>query len=663
MAASAPALLIDQAMEQYGGCDNNYTDLEEPTNNIRLAKDLENPIGIDDFVKGVLRPATNVKRTRLLFDVNKDVAETALQTTADLIKNGTYGALPRGIRPAAELPSDTKMGYVATNKEDGTMDVMKVFYFRAKNAAAVDNVMALVTGTPYVTHFREGPWALKKAVQSLLDRIPGIHVDWCSVTPIPQLQRKPSQKWSVPKEQRRAGVEYVNMWCPEENDQNQQWLWIQDQIEMDSGSPIAGWPEAKVQVLASNKTKAANAAALVYRRFPLNVYDLHPVWLVLLPMIFPLLPEYGLLFLGVPDVGKTPTFIIIAMAMGRFWCRTRPDEVTGPPGWRRGKCFDNFNKRAQHLQEAVFLDDPNLDEISIADAKAFFEASEDRTVHARYWPAKLKKNAMVGSAQNEFDEEDEPSADERTVVTEEEGLKLVRKPFTGYKKTHVNAVLKRTITVVIGKKAAYLRFPGAQDGQMVHRIDVDGFHRDWLRAENKKYYGLYKKNIFREYEDFDACVGNEQKMIDDAVSAMGTKSPDVWVQECNEKLQEYLRDVHVRVTMRVLPPSPDNSQDLVVAPTAAGDYVFPGHPRVSPGTCDRRRRFVLPGDRHTRLRCKTTSDSLYRRPCSDTDDGPPGAPSSSSNPMPTPGGKLPADADIDDGSDDSFGNRFDLDAA
>lgn len=235
------------------------------------------------------------------------------------------------------------------------MTVMKFYYFEGKDPAKMKDVLPLVNGTPYVTHYRDGPWALKKGVQSLVDRIPGFHVDWFSLTHQPALQRKQSQKWSVAREERLAGVQFINQFCPEDNDQNQQWIWIQDQIETDSGTAIAGWPENKVQTLANNKSKAANAAAALETFFALNTMDLHPFWAVLLPMIFPLLAEYGLLFLGMPEIGKTPAFIAIAMAMGRYWVRTRPDQVSGPPGWRRGRCFDNFNKRTQQLQVYKFI--------------------------------------------------------------------------------------------------------------------------------------------------------------------------------------------------------------------------------------------------------------------------------------------------------------------
>ena len=259
-----------------------------------------------------------------------------------------------------------------------------------------------MTGVGYVPASRPGPWALKKAIQHLIDRIAGFHVDRFTLG-AKSGPRGHDAGWTVGRQARRDGVEYINDNCPEENDRNQQWLWIQENIEADSGSPIAGWPECKAQRLAENKTKGSQSAAVLETFFPLNTKDIHPVWQQLLPLFFPLLPEYGLMMLGIPEIGKTPAFVTIAMAMGRYWCRVRPSSVTGSPGWRRGKQFDNFRGRPQQLQEAVFLDDPNLGEISLADMKHVFESSENRTVQARYNPAKLIRNGLVGTANNELE--------------------------------------------------------------------------------------------------------------------------------------------------------------------------------------------------------------------------------------------------------------------
>ena len=77
-------------------------------------------------------------------------------------------------------------------------------------------------------------------------------------------------------------------------------------------------------------------------------------------------------------------------------------------------------------------------------------------MECRYADTRLYRNAMCGSAQNEFDPDDEPPADRRTEITPAEGLKLFKKPFEGAKKPHIMAILKRTITVVAAERAVYV---------------------------------------------------------------------------------------------------------------------------------------------------------------------------------------------------------------
>ena len=105
--------------------------------------------------------------------------------------------------------------------------------------------------------------------------------------------------------------------------------------------------------------------------------------------------------------------------------------------------MDAFNKRAGRLQEAVFLDDPCLMAIDVADLKALFDVGEHRTMKRRYVDARLYRNAMCGNAQNEFDPDDEPPADRRTEISLAEGSKPFKKPFEGAKKPHIIAILKR----------------------------------------------------------------------------------------------------------------------------------------------------------------------------------------------------------------------------
>ena len=50
--------------------------------------------------------------------------------------------------------------------------------------------------------------------------------------------------------------------------------WILCQIKDDSGSPISGWPEAKVRIMAQNKAKGMAGAQLQTDLLPLHTYSL-----------------------------------------------------------------------------------------------------------------------------------------------------------------------------------------------------------------------------------------------------------------------------------------------------------------------------------------------------------------------------------------------------
>ena len=484
--------------------------------------------------------------------------------------------MPACLRPADTMPDNVKMGVVIQNMEDGTCNVIKVFMVTGPSLP-VRNLKKLATGRAYVPLQRAGPWALKKALQTLLDRIPGYHADLASVTSRPAFQRKKTERWEVPNDELRAGVFFINTQCPEDNDENQQWVWIQENIKGESGSPIAGWPEAKVQKAADNKCKGAMAGAKVERWFPLLIFDLHPIWMILLPVLFPLMAEYGVLLLGLPGIGKTPTFITLAMTMCRYWCRARPQG--GQAGWRRGRMFDNFKNRVSKVYEAVFLDDPGLSAMDIVDLKQFFDVGEDSFGQARYNPAKLARNGPRGLADNEFDENDEPSEDDRTSITAEEGLKLCKKPFGNQGSAHVMAVLKRTITIIGGRHAVYLRLPSQSEVGMIHRIAAANFAKDWLQEKNKKFYGMYKRNVERYPVDYQANLEKEKEFVDAAMASRGDKTPENFVKECDEKLQTELLRIPSPIPRRVVPPSPDASQTqddvLVVRPDADGHYRIP----------------------------------------------------------------------------------------
>ena len=93
---------------------------------------------------------------------------------------------------------------------------------------------------------------------------------------------------------------FINENAPESDAQNEQYTWILLTIKEDSESPIAGWPETRVRLMARTK-----ADATLQREFPLTTFSLKPFLAeVLLPLLHPLFMCYGVLCIGWPGVER-----------------------------------------------------------------------------------------------------------------------------------------------------------------------------------------------------------------------------------------------------------------------------------------------------------------------------------------------------------------------
>ena len=118
------------------------------------------------------------------------------------------------------------------------------------------------------------------------------------------------------------------------------------------------------------------------------------------------------------------------------------------PGWRRAKSLDNFRHQVANVYEGIFLDDPNRENISMADLKSFLTVEEEQTTSGRYNDAKLTRNCMRAYASNYLDQADEPADDSRTSITSEEFMKMTRRLFAEM------ACLKRSLLLLIGQHAS-----------------------------------------------------------------------------------------------------------------------------------------------------------------------------------------------------------------
>ena len=328
------ANLLDEAMDQFGGKEHQYEALSLPKCGFVHASAIEHPISGSNFGADVCRRPDGLKTCTMAFDIHWNVPEFgSVAHLGEVIQGNRLDELPESIRLKGQLPRSSRLWLIVHNMEDGTMHVRNVIYFADKTN--IQQVVQLCGGQCYVPTFKAGPWTLKKAIQSLIDRLPGYHVDWASVSSKGTgLKRTETSQWNPETDELHKGVAFINQRAPDCDAENQQYVWILTHIKPDSCSPIAGWPESKVRIMAQNKARG-QAGAAAARFFPFTTRSLKPFMAdFLLPILYPLLLNYGILTLGWPGVGKTPMLIVMGLALGRYHiCRQGLDGVNS--AWRR----------------------------------------------------------------------------------------------------------------------------------------------------------------------------------------------------------------------------------------------------------------------------------------------------------------------------------------
>ena len=505
-------------MNLYGGNQWSFDQLAVPRKTVKSSTDLENPITLETFMEEVCRRPDGMKTVTMLFDIHCCVPEIGgLGSLVDAVLDGKYMSLPFPLSPAKDLPKDTNISYVIHNNEDGTMSVLKILHFASK--VGIKDAVGLCTGRAYALAQRQGPWALKKGLQSLVERLPGLRILWTAMSDKStssaasgsSLKKSGSEQWTPEVESLREGIDFINSQAPDGDAQNEQTFWILCNIRHDSGSPISGWPEAKVRFMAQNKSKGL-AGAQPQTKFPLTLFSLKPfIYDRLARIILPLLMTHGLMLLGMPGVGKTPFVIALALAIGRY--HVREQALSEPAGWRRAKSLDNFRHRNPRVQEAIFLDDPQRGRVDASDLKSFLTVDEDQTCTARYCDVKLTQNGMRAYASNDFDPDDEPKNDTRQEISPEEFQTMAKKIFSGDGISDIMAMLKRSIVLIFGKNALYLRLPSENLEAIVHRITVEKVHEDLLSEKDKELYGKYKRGKVEYGHHYQSEIERELELM------------------------------------------------------------------------------------------------------------------------------------------------------
>ena len=258
--------IFDQMMEHVAGNEWSWSVLPSPSVGKRKAEDIADefdgdPLAMKDFVSAALRCTHGVQTAWLAAEHITDAPEFGnLPALAQHMQEGRHQDLPPCLRcpDGQSLPAGAKMGAVFVNKGDGTMDILKTILFA--KPVRVTTASALISGTTLVPIFRTGPHAVKKAFQALMNKIVGFHVSWLNVARRAACKRSSSTAFELlPDDEVDAGAKFINEHAPTEESESQMTVWIWKSIKAGCGTPIAGWPEAKVRRVAENKKKQLRA--------------------------------------------------------------------------------------------------------------------------------------------------------------------------------------------------------------------------------------------------------------------------------------------------------------------------------------------------------------------------------------------------------------------
>ena len=184
-----------------------------------------------------------------------------------------------------------------------------------------------------------------------------------------------------------------------------------------------------------------------------------------------------------------------------------------------------------------FLDDPEMQHVGLKILKSFLDVGlYESMAWARWGASKWVQNQPRAIAANAYD----ASVDEGSAFVGTPPFKsfweMIR-PAVSTNASHadINALLKRSVFIVVTKKFVYFRPDGVNEDP-VERIAVD--HPDFLTADGKEFYGMFKSNNKTIPPNFDTEVKKEQAWISAIMAkCFESRRPD---SKNHEKMREAL---------------------------------------------------------------------------------------------------------------------------
>jgi len=172
------------------------------------------------------------------------------------------------------------------------------------------------------------------------------------------------------------------------------------------------------------------------------------------------------------------------------------------------------------------------------------------------------------------------------------------------------------LQVVVGQNALYVRPPSSSKDATIFRFNEDEVHKDFLTDGHKKFYGAWKRGQDEEYDGFVEAVVQEQALIDQIQTEIGTLKDEKeiaswWINRVEQSERARVPDVVLPDT----PVSPEATPAVHIQPGADGAYADLAMyiPRVQPDVASRRGRpFRFPDDQRSTGTAASSNDRIQR---------------------------------------------------
>ena len=424
--------------------------------------------------------------------------------------------LPDVVRPRDALGEACVLQIAISPDGSGTFTVLK--FFHSSVFVPLGLAKAFCNQKVQIINYQvaNNSDLMKCAFLYILQRVPG--EQWLSQSLMDKVSHKVLKKddagdgknWDPDEDELRKGIAYINEHAPLSNTKTEQFLWSLLNVR-DCDSPIYCWPHHIVSKACANRATGNSQSDPEYF-FPLLLHDLNQDFLEkVVPIVLPTMTSHGLILLGRAGIGKTPTAIILALAVARHMVVSRGLEGH-IPGWRRSKQIDGFRERPGELHVPVLLDDPLLNLRNMEALKSFLDVAENTLVDARYRAAKFVRNQCRILLNNEWGSEKEPKMLVGNTITWDSFKDMFSPAVNNASEPHMMAILKRSTVVIAGQLAIYVRVASELQSQIVHRFASTTLLDDWLKGTNKEFYNLYKEGQHVKPPNFEHGLESEASL-------------------------------------------------------------------------------------------------------------------------------------------------------